>query len=369
MMKFQNIKVSIKDVLLDPNNHRFHDLKEWKPIKEDRFHEEKIQDNTKRLLRLTPSFELNLLKDSLRTNGFVPLEQLVVRPYAPNKSKYVIVEGNRRISALQWLLEEGENGVITLDENIRKSMSTLSVLLLDISEVENSNAVDILMAIRHVSGVKEWGAYQQAKLITRLMAEEGMTFRTVSEMLGMSSREVARRHRASKALQQMEMDEEFGDYAASTMYMIFHETVAQPTIREWLGWSNDKEIFENSANLSDFYNLISDTEEQEAKIKGFQDIRTKVKRIIESKQALKIMLDPDKSLDEAYQVAIEEEGSHDSLENFEVRIRATIDLLNGLPTNLVRNLTDEQKQSLINLRNQIDRTLSDNKILSPSKGK
>lgn len=368
-MKFQNIKVSIEDILLDPNNYRFHDLKGWKAVKEDRFHEERIQDNTKRLLRSTPSFELNLLKDSIRTNGFVPLEQLVVKPYTPDTSKYVVVEGNRRISALQWLLEDEENALITLDKTTVKSMSNLSVLQLDMSTAENNNAVDILMAIRHVSGVKEWGAYQQAKLITQLMDEEGMTFRTVSEMLGMSSREVARRHRASKALQQMETDEEFGDYAAPTMYMIFHETVAQPTIREWLGWSNDKAVFENSANLSDFYSLISDTEEQEAKIKGFQDIRTKVKRIIESKQALKILLDPDKSLDEAYQVAIEEEGIHNNFENFELRILTTIDLLDGLPANVVRNLTDAQRQNLLDLRTRIDRTLSDNSVLSASKGK
>jgi hypothetical protein len=368
-MKFKTIKVSIEDILIDPNNYRFHDLKGWKAVKEDRFQEEKIQDNTKRLLRSTPSFELNLLKDSIRTNGFVPLEQLVVKPYAPDTSKYVVVEGNRRISALQWLLEDEGNALITLDKATVESMSKLSVLLLDMSVAENNNAVDILMAIRHVSGVKEWGAYQQAKLITQLMAEEGMTFRTVSEMLGMSSREVARRYRASKALQQMEIDEEFGDYAAPNMYMIFHETVAQPTIREWLGWSNDKAIFENSTNLSDFYSLISDTEEQEAKIKGFQDIRTKVKRIIESRQALKIMLDPDKSLDEAYQVAIEEEGLHTSFENFEVRIVTTIDLLDGLPANVVRNLTDVQKQNLLDLKKRIDRTLNDNRALSASKEK
>lgn len=368
-MKFETVKINIKDILLDPNNYRFHDLKGWKPVKEDRFHEEKIQENTKRLLRTTPSFELNLLKDSIRTNGFVPLEQIVVKPYASDNSKFVVVEGNRRISALQWLLEDEENALVTFDQATLKSMTTLSVLQLDVSAVENNNAVDILMAIRHVSGVKEWGAYQQAKLVTQLMAEEGITFRTVSEMLGMSSREVARRYRASKALQQMESDEEFGDYAVPTMYMIFHETVAQPTIRDWLGWSNDKARFHNSANLSDFYSLISDTEEHEAKIKGFQDIRTKVKRIIESKQALKIMLDPDKTLDEAYQVAIEEEGLHTNFENFEIRILTTIDLLDELPANVVRNLTVEQKQTLLELRKRIDRTLNDNSALNASKDK
>ena len=127
-MKFETKKVKIEDLLLDPNNYRFHDLKGWKAIKDDRFHEEKIQDNTKRLLRTTPSFELNLLKDSIRTNGFVPLEQIVIRPYGPDSSKFVVVEGNRRISALQWLLEDEENALITLDKAIAESMSELNVL-------------------------------------------------------------------------------------------------------------------------------------------------------------------------------------------------------------------------------------------------
>ena len=52
---------------------------------------------------------------------------------------------------------------------------------------------------------------------------------------GISSREVARRYRASKALKQMEEDEEFSvSFAEPRLYVFFHEAVSQPKVREWL---------------------------------------------------------------------------------------------------------------------------------------
>ena len=143
----------------------------------------RIQTITERLLRDNKSFDLAQLKDSINTNGFVQLERIVVLAYPPDATKYVVVEGNRRVAAIKWLLEDNQAGVVNLTEPQLNNLRNLQVLYLDAAVPENDNAVEILMAIRHVTGIKEWGAYQQARLVADLMGHEGATFATVSAKL------------------------------------------------------------------------------------------------------------------------------------------------------------------------------------------
>lgn len=362
-MKLEPRLVSIENLLLDPNNYRFHDIDAWKRVNEARFHEQKAQENTNNLLRSTPVFELSALKDSIRTNGLVPLEQIVVRQYHEDTTKYVVVEGNRRVAAIKWLLEDAERAIVDLTQDEINKLQQINVLFLDISGSENENAVQVLMAIRHVSGVKEWGAYQQARLIVELLSKPGATFKVVSERLGMSSREVARRFRASKALQQMETDEEYKDYVEPKMYAIFHELVAQPTLRDWLNWDDDAYRFTNRTNLYDFYSLICETEDRKAKITGYEDVRTKLKTIVVYPRALQVLLDADRDLDLAYQVAIEESGLVMGANNFETAIRAASKALDDLPMSKLRNLSDDARTTMQELAIKIQRTLEDYKKL------
>src|SRR5665213_2252643 len=102
----------IDSLLLDANNYRFHDLEGWNRVTDNRFHETRIQANAERLLRDNRSFDLVQLKDSISTNGFVPLEQIVVTSYPADATKYVVVEGNRRVAAIKWLLEDNAAGVL-----------------------------------------------------------------------------------------------------------------------------------------------------------------------------------------------------------------------------------------------------------------
>ena len=351
--------ITIEDMLLDPNNYRFHDLEGWKRVEEPRYHERRVQQIALAFLQETPGFEVAELKDSIRTNGFVPLEQIVVRQCATEPSKYVVVEGNRRVAAIRWLLEDDESGACTLSEEDKAKLRNLEVLILDESRPENKHAVQVLMAIRHVSGIKEWGAYQQARLIVELLEQAGASYATVAERLGMSSREVARRFRASRALQQMESDEEYGDFAEPRMYAIFHEAVAQPLVREWLGWDDQLCRFGDKDNLGVFYSLICPSDGQPAKIAGYEDVRTKLKQIIQYPKALYAAQDPEKSLAEAHQVAVQEAGIAYNSSSLETAINAALKALDEMPVAMFRSLANEQIDLLKALSAKIQQTLDD----------
>lgn len=170
------------------------------------------------------------------------------------------------------------------------------------------------MAIRHVAGTREWGPYQQARLVVEMYDNEEHAFGPVAQRIGVSAREVARRYRASKALEQMEEDEEFGDNAEPKLYSFFHEAVSQPKVREWLNFSDQTYRAENEENRRIFYELLSPREvEGERKEPKLQFANRQVrllKDIVDKPIPLKILMDPEKTFEEAVK-AVEVETPSD----------------------------------------------------------
>lgn len=364
-MRLTSLQVSIEDILLDPNNYRFHDIPTWTPVDERRYHEQRVQEAATRLLRSNGAFEVSQLKDSIRTNGFVPLEQVVVTPYPHLQGKYLVVEGNRRICAIKWLIEDHEAAAVTLTADQIAGLTQINVLNLDRTDPSNASATEVIMAIRHVAGIKEWGAYQQARLIVNLLEQQGATFQTVGERLGISSREVARRYRASRALKQMEEDPEFGDYARPTMYSIFHEVVATPAVREWLGWNDQDTIFTNAQATADLYGLMTG---DEPKIRSYEDVRSKLKHIVGNAAAIQVLLDPGSSLDDAYQTAMADARAAAGAADFNAILRRTIAFLENLPRAFIRQMSEVQVQLLRNLDTQLRETIEDVERLRGNQG-
>jgi hypothetical protein len=341
------------DLLLDPNNYRFHDLPDWSAVQHNRFHDPRVQARAAELLRKIPSFEVGVLRDSIRANGFVPLEQIVVRPYAHDPAKYIVVEGNRRIAAIRWLLEEDAGGINTLTDDQRGRLATVTVLCLDPSLPENGDATEVLMAIRHVSGIKAWGAYQQARLIVELMSLPGAKLTRVGERMGMSARDVARRYRASMAVKQMESNPEFQSYVTPDMHGLFQETFASTEVRKWLDWDDERREYVNADNLTDFYTWISNTGEQPRKIMSVLDIRTKLSSIVRHPPALQALRESGVTLEEAYEIARGQSHSSGSAGVFEASIRQAAKALSNLTVSGMRALNQDQVEALKELQVRI----------------
>jgi hypothetical protein len=186
-----------------------------------RYGEPGVQERAIQLLKNTESFELEPLKDSIVTNGYVPIEQIVVFKYNEQEedARYLVVEGNRRVAAVKSILFEHTHGTVDISEDKLQTLRELPIIELIGAPEERRQYQQTLMAIRHIAGIREWGPYQQAKLIVELYENEKHAFGQVAQPVGISAREVARRYRASKALQQMEEDEEFGEHASPKLYV------------------------------------------------------------------------------------------------------------------------------------------------------
>lgn len=308
-MEIASRRVDASQLLLDPNNYRFHDLQGYRRVNRIRFAEQGVQDRALQFLRDTPSFDLSALRDSILSNGFVPFEQIIVEFYDEFESKprYIVVEGNRRTAALKTLLSDYHGGALDLEEKILSTIRSFTVIEIIGTETERLAYQKTLMAIRHVAGIREWGPYQQARLVVEMYDNEEHAFGPVAQRIGITAREVARRYRASKALEQMEKDDEFGEFAEPRLYAFFHEAVSQPKVRDWLDFSDQTYTAENEEARRVFYELLSprdiDGVRMPPKLNNANQQVRQLKDIVSKPVLLKILADPEKSFADALHAA------------------------------------------------------------------
>lgn len=302
----------INRLLLDPNNFRFQDEIDYVRADSQRYAEPTVQERATKRIRSEGLVEL---KSSIISNGFLAVERLVVRKYQQVEGEwlYLVLEGNRRLATLQWIAEDQRAGV-SIPANVLEVLDAVPVIVIESDEGEVTYLS--IMGIRHVGGIKQWGGYQRAKLVADLKDRHGLDSAEIADRLGMTKHEVNRRYRALKALQQMEDDEDFGDYANSSMYPLFHEAVSIPIVRAWLGWNDTDAQFEDREELLQFYQLITpmradeeeDVSEGEVKITSYSQVRD-LRDILANPEAKKVLLNANRSFGDALGLAKAEELS------------------------------------------------------------
>ena len=279
-MKLISTIIDIDKILLDPNNPRFFDIEDHQRVLSERYSEDVVQQTAINKLLGNKAFDILQLKESIKTNGYVPLEKIVVKHY--DESNYIVVEGNRRIAAVKSIIKDYFQGEVTLTDEIILSLQNIEVLVL---KSENPDQDDLtwdeilIQGIRHISGTKEWGAYQKARFVVRLKDEHGKDYNTISSSLGLGPRVTTRYYRTFKALKQMMDNEVYGEFAHPNLFTHFEEMIKSPSVKDWLGWDDNKCNFRNAANLETIYNLISETtsefgDEISARLPAHTDIRS-----------------------------------------------------------------------------------------------
>jgi hypothetical protein len=71
----------------------------WQPIAPDEFDNPEVQEETRR--KLIRDFSVDKLRMNMEVNGYLPIDRVIVREFKP--SKYVVLEGNRRICAAKLI--------------------------------------------------------------------------------------------------------------------------------------------------------------------------------------------------------------------------------------------------------------------------
>jgi len=285
----------------------------------------------------------------------------VVCPYEHAESRWLVIEGNRRLAAVRWVMDDNEAGIPVTPEVLR-SIEKLPVV---ITRYDNDNEafVAALMGIRHVSGIKEWGGYQRAKLIADMRDSLGLETAEVAERLGLSAQEVNRRYRAFRALSQMKESEDYGSYAKPSLYPLFHEAISIPPVREWLGWDEKTTQFTDEGGRLVFYSLVAPTvgderDTREPKITSYAQIR-ELRNILPRPEARRALLDPARPFSEASAIAAREEMSG----AWRTDVTAATRSLTSMAIDQLKNLSTEDVALLNDLQSKVSERINDHKNL------
>ncbi len=253
--------VPIDQLVLDPNNPRYADIGLSRTIPRHKVSDEQVQA-TALARMLDDRFEVGQLKESIEKMGFLRVDRLVVLEL-PEEELYMVVEGNRRLAAIKSLLGEAASGEIDLDGEVEMSLKELPAVLIQggTSDQREEHARH-LQGIRHIAGIKQWGPYQQALAVGR-MIEEGMGVTTVKSALGLSTQRVNLLNGVYQGMKQMRDDPDYSEHVKPEHFSHFAEALKQPKIRDWLGWNKDEGRIENDAAKASFYQLIVGMEDDE----------------------------------------------------------------------------------------------------------
>ena len=356
------INVSLQDILLDPNNPRFLDVASNRlNVSEERFAEERIQDKT---LSDMMNFDIESLKQSILSLGFLPIDRIVVRKWHSRTSdeKYVVVEGNRRIAALKKIYKEFSEGRLDLDATQQDNFLNLSVLL--ISDV-NDLYFTLIPGLRHVSGIKQWGVYQQSNLIAKLKEENGYESSQAAASLGISTRECNRLYRAFKALKQAQSLEDYEDEITEKKYSYFEEAIKNTKVKEWLEWDDVSNSFRNLTNLDLFIGWMIGEEDETTgerlspRLNEAKSVRL-LNKIIGTSSFELFINDKTQQLE----ILEAEENIKNKNLNWALTLKEVIKTMQELPTSIVKQMDESQKEILKNLLDTIQGLMEDNKKLN-----
>jgi len=258
--QLKEARVDVGDLFLDPNNPRYADIMVMgQPVREDRVHEDSVQRKAKERI-LSDRFDVTQLKESIQTIGFLPVDRLVVVEL-PQAGKYMVIEGNRRLAALESLLDDYESGAVDLLDAVKSSIKDIPVLIIEgDDQTKRNHFARVLQGVRHVSSVKAWGPYQQAQIIV-MMLDDGKQLSEVKEALGLSSIRVNSLRRSYYGLNQMQQDPDYSVYAKPEMFSHFEEAYKQQRLRSWLEWDDENNRYVNEENRRMFYAWCAPFEE------------------------------------------------------------------------------------------------------------
>jgi len=247
-------KVTPRELLLDLQNPRFLGEKLAPSFSlEYPVDDARAQEVTRRYLLKYQS--ASPLVESILRIGFLPLDRIVVRRYS--KNKYVVIEGNRRVAAIKTIIGDVTRHAISIPDNISKTLQIIEVLELNQNDADCECAPLLIQGLRHISGVRNWGPFQQGHLLDSLVNSQGMSFQNAALTVGLSPRRVAVVLRAYQGLKQMIGDQSYTGRADVSLFSCFEQAYLKIPVRNWLGWDDVKGKYLNDENRKAFYAAIS----------------------------------------------------------------------------------------------------------------
>ena len=306
-MRGRRQNLSLGRLFLDPNNFRFLDHPEYRPIAAENLFDGDVQRRTTGFVLGRHQESVRALIDSIKANGWLDIDPILVE--RRDKGRFVVVEGNRRIATLKYLQNRYQEDAIDLGNLDHTTFSALPVVLYQDAEERDRL---VMMGLHHISGKRRWPAINRARAMEQLLQHFHNDADAVCQALGVSKRELNLSVR-TLALVDTYQESDYGDQLQSDQYSLFREILKSEPMRAWLGWDHTALAASSQSNLNLLFSWMSregesddgDEDGQDVDITSTSDpvITTvghvrELAKIISDPQAVK-RLDETRSLQEA----------------------------------------------------------------------
>ena len=184
-------------------------------------------------------WSLEELATSFLESGFWPHEAvLCIVQDIDDEQRFVVVEGNRRIAALQRLQkafrgEEPAKSWRDLVQGVPEPTSLFTAV--PYMRIESRDAVDAFLGFRHVTGIKEWKPPEKARFIARLIDESGYSYQAVMRKIGSKTPVVIRNYIAHCILVQMDEIEDIHVDTVRDRFSVLFLSLRSRHVQKFLG--------------------------------------------------------------------------------------------------------------------------------------
>jgi hypothetical protein len=178
---------------------------------------------------------------SIAHNGYFRNEPLFVEPHS--KNRFVVIEGNRRLAAVQLLLDENlrrrlkATDLPTISSERRKELSELPVLHTTRKEAWSQ------LGFKHVNGPATWGSYAKAQYIAKVHNDYKVALVEIARRIGDYHSTVERMYHGLMVIEQAEHARVFDRRNTSKPQFYFnymYDGLNLPGFRQFLGLGSDR---------------------------------------------------------------------------------------------------------------------------------
>ncbi|MDB5875375.1 MAG: hypothetical protein JWQ07_4817 [Ramlibacter sp.] len=274
------IDVKLDRIFLDPNNPRIAPKNAPGYDNPEALFDEEAQPNLEERVRAV--YEVSKLEDSIKAQGWVPIDAVIVWEHPKKPGYYVVVEGNTRVVALRSLrkrleaetkkleklnkvpqpfaeIVKEQEAVVNRLKDIKAQTDTLKVHPVGATSIaELEQTLPRLLGVRHVMHAQDWKPYPTNLYILSLYErmfrdkfgskpdlrlEEDLV-RSVGDIFSLSAPDTRRSIQAASAFTHFKAAYEDklpeGEKFLDSDHYFFEEILDKPYARDKFGFTKDK---------------------------------------------------------------------------------------------------------------------------------
>ncbi|MCA1720832.1 MAG: hypothetical protein LC779_06950, partial [Actinobacteria bacterium] len=200
---------------------------------------EDVQGGTQRALAeyISQAYEPLSVATSIAEHGYFESEPLIA---VPDGKEFVVVEGNRRLTALLGLTDDSlrphlESPLLwaaAANDAAAKGNLPSDVPVLVVAD---RKTVAPIIGFRHISGIMQWEPFAKARFIAALVDDEGLPFADVAALVGEKRGDVASNYRNYSILKQAREAHELDVDRVEESFGVFTAAMGQRALRTFIG--------------------------------------------------------------------------------------------------------------------------------------